>query len=221
MKQVLSDEFIQPIIAVKEDGSPVAVIEENDVVVCFNFRTDRGREITEALTQQDFHEQNMHKLNLRYITMTNYDDTFKGVSVIFDKDNLNNTLGEVLEAAGKKQIRIAETEKYPHVTFFFSGGREKPFEGESRLLSPSPKVATYDLQPEMSAFGLRDLIVPELIKEEVDFVCLNFANADMVGHTGVFEAAVKACETVDQCVQAVVTTGSGTWLYFDHYCRSR
>ena len=203
----VSDEFIQPIIAVKEDGSPVAVIEENDVVVCFNFRTDRGREITEALTQQDFHEQNMHKLNLRYITMTNYDDTFKGVSVIFDKDNLNNTLGEVLEAAGKKQIRIAETEKYPHVTFFFSGGREKPFEGESRLLSPSPKVATYDLQPEMSAFGLRDLIVPELIKEEVDFVCLNFANADMVGHTGVFEAAVKACETVDQCVQAVVTTG--------------
>jgi 2,3-bisphosphoglycerate-independent phosphoglycerate mutase len=203
----ISDEFIQPIIAVKEDGSPVAVIEENDVVVCFNFRTDRGREITEALTQQDFHEQNMHKLNLRYITMTNYDDTFKGVSVIFDKDNLNNTLGEVLEAAGKKQIRIAETEKYPHVTFFFSGGREKPFEGESRLLSPSPKVATYDLQPEMSAFGLRDLIVPELIKEEVDFVCLNFANADMVGHTGIFEAAVKACETVDQCVQAVVTTG--------------
>jgi 2,3-bisphosphoglycerate-independent phosphoglycerate mutase len=203
----VSDEFIQPIIAVKEDGSPVAVIEENDVVVCFNFRTDRGREITEALTQQDFHEQNMHKLNLRYITMTNYDDTFKGVSVIFDKDNLNNTLGEVLEAAGKKQIRIAETEKYPHVTFFFSGGREKPFEGETRLLSPSPKVATYDLQPEMSAFGLRDLIVPELIKEEVDFVCLNFANADMVGHTGIFEAAVKACETVDQCVQAVVTTG--------------
>ncbi|MEO6685429.1 MAG: 2,3-bisphosphoglycerate-independent phosphoglycerate mutase [Dyadobacter sp.] len=203
----VTDEFILPIIAVKEDGSPIAVIEENDVVVCFNFRTDRGREITEALTQQDFHEQNMHKLNLRYITMTNYDDTFKGVSVIFDKDNLNNTLGEVLEAAGKKQIRIAETEKYPHVTFFFSGGREKPFEGESRLLSPSPKVATYDLQPEMSAFGLRDLIVPELIKEEVDFVCLNFANADMVGHTGVFEAAVKACETVDQCVQSVVTTG--------------
>ncbi len=139
--------------------------------------------------------------------MTNYDDTFKGVDVIFDKDNLNNTLGEVLEAAGKKQIRIAETEKYPHVTFFFSGGREKPFEGESRLLCPSPKVATYDLQPEMSAFGIRDSILPELKKGEVDFVCLNFANPDMVGHTGVFEAAVKACETVDQCVQAVVTTG--------------
>jgi 2,3-bisphosphoglycerate-independent phosphoglycerate mutase len=183
------------------------LIQDGDVVLCFNFRTDRGREITEVLTQQDFHEQNMHKLNLKYITMTNYDDTFKGVDVIFDKDNLNNTLGEVLEAAGKKQIRIAETEKYPHVTFFFSGGREKPFEGESRLLCPSPKVATYDLQPEMSAFDIRDAIVPELEKEEVDFVCLNFANADMVGHTGVFEAAVKACETVDQCVQAVVTTG--------------
>jgi 2,3-bisphosphoglycerate-independent phosphoglycerate mutase len=203
----VTDEFIMPIIATGANGKPLAVIEDGDVVLCFNFRTDRGREITEVLTQQDFHEQNMHKLSLKYITMTNYDDTFKGVDVIFDKDNLNNTLGEVLEAAGKKQIRIAETEKYPHVTFFFSGGREKPFEGESRLLCPSPKVATYDLQPEMSAFGIRDSIIPELIKEEVDFVCLNFANPDMVGHTGVFEAAVKACETVDQCVQAVVTTG--------------
>ncbi|TLV00577.1 2,3-bisphosphoglycerate-independent phosphoglycerate mutase [Dyadobacter luticola] len=203
----VTDEFILPIIATNEQGAPIAVIENGDVVLCFNFRTDRGREITEVLTQQDFHEQNMHKLDLKYITMTNYDDTFTGVGVIFDKDNLNNTLGEVLEGAGKKQIRIAETEKYPHVTFFFSGGREKPFEGESRLLCPSPKVATYDLQPEMSAFDLRDKIVPELEKGEVDFVCLNFANADMVGHTGVFEAAVKACETVDQCVQAVVTTG--------------
>lgn len=203
----VTDEFITPIIATNADGSPLALIQDGDVVLCFNFRTDRGREITEVLTQQDFHEQNMHKLNLKYITMTNYDDTFKGVDVIFDKDNLNNTLGEVLESAGKKQIRIAETEKYPHVTFFFSGGREKPFEGESRLLCPSPKVATYDLQPEMSAFDIRDAIVPELVKEEVDFVCLNFANPDMVGHTGVFEAAVKACETVDQCVQAVVTTG--------------
>ncbi|WP_353722159.1 2,3-bisphosphoglycerate-independent phosphoglycerate mutase [Dyadobacter sp. 676] len=203
----VTDEFITPIIATNADGSPLALIQNGDVVLCFNFRTDRGREITQALTQQDFHEQNMHKLNLKYITMTNYDDTFKGVDVIFDKDNLNNTLGEVLESAGKKQIRIAETEKYPHVTFFFSGGREKPFEGESRLLCPSPKVATYDLQPEMSAFDIRDAIVPELEKEEVDFVCLNFANPDMVGHTGVFEAAVKACETVDQCVEAVVTTG--------------
>lgn len=203
----VTDEFIMPIIATNADGSPLTLIQDGDVVLCFNFRTDRGREITEVLTQQDFHEQNMHKLNLKYITMTNYDDTFKGVDVIFDKDNLNNTLGEVLESAGKKQIRIAETEKYPHVTFFFSGGREKPFEGESRLLCPSPKVATYDLQPEMSAFDICDAIVPELEKEEVDFVCLNFANPDMVGHTGVFEAAVKACETVDQCVQAVVTTG--------------
>ncbi|SDF20344.1 phosphoglycerate mutase [Dyadobacter soli] len=203
----VTDEFIMPIIATNADGSPLALIQDGDVVLCFNFRTDRGREITEVLTQQDFHEQNMHKLNLKYVTMTNYDDTFKGVDVIFDKDNLNNTLGEVLESAGKKQIRIAETEKYPHVTFFFSGGREKPFEGESRLLCPSPKVATYDLQPEMSAFDIRDAIVPELVKEDVDFVCLNFANPDMVGHTGVFEAAVKACETVDQCVQAVVTTG--------------
>jgi 2,3-bisphosphoglycerate-independent phosphoglycerate mutase len=203
----VTDEFILPIIATNGEGAPLAIIEDGDVVLCFNFRTDRGREITEVLTQQDFHEQNMHKLNLKYITMTNYDDTFNGVDVIFDKDNLNNTLGEVLEVAGKKQIRIAETEKYPHVTFFFSGGREKPFEGESRLLCPSPKVATYDLQPEMSAFGIRDAIVPELQKGEVDFVCLNFANADMVGHTGVFEAAVKACETVDQCVEAVVTTG--------------
>ncbi|WP_106594300.1 2,3-bisphosphoglycerate-independent phosphoglycerate mutase [Dyadobacter jiangsuensis] len=203
----VTDEFITPIIATNADGSPLALIQDGDVVLCFNFRTDRGREITQVLTQQDFHEQNMHKLNLKYVTMTNYDDTFKGVDVIFDKDNLNNTLGEVLESAGKKQIRIAETEKYPHVTFFFSGGREKPFEGESRLLCPSPKVATYDLQPEMSAFDIRDAIVPELVKEEVDFVCLNFANPDMVGHTGVFEAAVKACETVDQCVQAVVTTG--------------
>jgi 2,3-bisphosphoglycerate-independent phosphoglycerate mutase len=203
----ITDEFITPIVSVDENGIPLATIQDGDVVLCFNFRTDRGREITEVLTQQDFHEQNMHKLNLRYITMTNYDDTYKGVDVIFDKDNLNNTLGEVLEAAGKKQIRIAETEKYPHVTFFFSGGREQPFIGESRLLCQSPKVATYDLQPEMSAFGIRDSIVPELEKGEVDFVCLNFANPDMVGHTGVFEAAVKACETVDQCVEAVVTTG--------------
>lgn len=203
----ITDEFIKPIVAVDSNNEPIATIAEGDVVICFNFRTDRGREITEVLTQQDFHEQNMHKLNLRYITMTNYDDTFSGVEVIFDKDNLNNTLGEVLEKSGKKQIRIAETEKYPHVTFFFSGGREQPFEGESRLLCPSPKVATYDLQPEMSAFDIRDAIIPELEKEEVDFVCLNFANADMVGHTGVFEAAVKACETVDQCVEAVVTTG--------------
>ena len=203
----ISDEFIKPIIALKADGTPLATIQNGDVVLCFNFRTDRGREITQALSQRDFPEQNMTKLDLKYVTMTNYDDSFKNVSVIFDKDNLTNTLGEVLAKAGKKQIRIAETEKYPHVTFFFSGGRETPFEGETRLLCPSPKVATYDLQPEMSAFAIRDAIVPELQKEAVDFVCLNFANADMVGHTGVFEAAVKACETVDICVEAVVNTG--------------
>jgi 2,3-bisphosphoglycerate-independent phosphoglycerate mutase len=201
----VTDEFIKPLVVVDANDKPIAQIEEGDVVLCFNFRTDRGREITVALTQQDFHEQDMHKMNLYYVTMTNYDDSFKGVKVIFDKDNLNKTLGEVLADAGKKQIRIAETEKYPHVTFFFSGGREKEFEGEKRLLCPSPKVATYDLQPEMSAYNLRDAIIPELKKKEVDFICLNFANPDMVGHTGVFEAAVKACETVDSCVNSVVT----------------
>jgi 2,3-bisphosphoglycerate-independent phosphoglycerate mutase len=200
----VTDEFINPIIVTNGENEPVATIEEGDVVLCFNFRTDRGREITQALTQVDYPEQGMQKLNLYYVTMTNYDDKFRNVHVIFDKDNLQNTLGEVLAAAGKKQIRIAETEKYPHVTFFFSGGRENPFTGESRLLCPSPKVATYDLQPEMSAFDIRDAIVPELQKGEVDFVCLNFANADMVGHTGVFQAAVKACEVVDQCTEAVV-----------------
>jgi 2,3-bisphosphoglycerate-independent phosphoglycerate mutase len=176
------------------------------VVIFFNFRTDRGRELTEMLSQNDFPEQDTQKLDLYYVTMTNYDDTFTGMKVIYDKDNLVNTLGEVLSNAGKKQIRIAETEKYPHVTFFFSGGREEPFDGESRLLAPSPKVATYDLQPEMSAFEIRDKIVPEINKGEVDFVCLNFANPDMVGHTGVMEAAIKACETVDSCVKDIVST---------------
>ena len=203
----ITDEFIKPIINTNEQGEPPATIEEGDVVICFNFRTDRGREITMALTQQDFPEQQMKKLNLHYVTLTNYDDTFRKVGVIFDKDKLQNTLGEVLAKAGKKQIRIAETEKYPHVTFFFSGGRETEFEGESRIMCPSPKVATYDLQPEMSAYEIRDKIIPELEKEEVDFVCLNFANPDMVGHTGVFEAAVKACEVVDTCAKAVVEVG--------------
>ena len=155
------------------------------------------------LTQQDFPEQGMKKLSLYYVTMANYDDSFKNVKIIFDKDNLSNTLGEVLSKAGKKQIRIAETEKYPHVTFFFSGGREEAFPGESRILCPSPKVATYDLKPEMSAADIRDKIIPELEKKEADFICLNFANPDMVGHTGVFSAVVKAVETVDQCNQAV------------------
>lgn len=199
----VTDEFIKPIVMVNEKQENIATIQEGDVVLCFNFRTDRGRQITQALTQQDFPEQGMKKLNLYYVTLTNYDDSFQDVKLIFDKDNLNNTLGEVLANAGKKQIRIAETEKYPHVTFFFSGGRENVFPGESRLLCPSPKVATYDLKPEMSANDIKDAIIPELRKREVDFVCLNFANPDMVGHTGVFEAVIKACETVDSCAAAV------------------
>ena len=200
----VTDEFIQPLVSVDANGEPLAVIQEDDVVIFFNFRTDRGRELTEALSQQDFHEQNMHKLNLYYVTLTNYDETYQNVKVVYNKDNITETLGEVLEKANKKQIRIAETEKYPHVTFFFSGGRETPFEGESRILRNSPKVATYDLQPEMSAYELKDALVPELNKGEVDFVCLNFANGDMVGHTGIMEAAIKACEAVDVCVKEVV-----------------
>lgn len=200
----VTDEFIQPLVSVDANGQPLAVIQEDDVVIFFNFRTDRGRELTEALSQQDFHEQNMHKLNLYYVTLTNYDETYQNVKVVYNKDNITETLGEVLEKANKKQIRIAETEKYPHVTFFFSGGRETPFEGESRILRNSPKVATYDLQPEMSAYELKDALVPELNKGEVDFVCLNFANGDMVGHTGIMEAAIKACEAVDICVKEVV-----------------
>ena len=204
--QNITDEFIEPLVLVDENNKPLAKIEEDDVVIFFNFRTDRGRELTEALSQKDFHEFNMHKMNLYYVTMTNYDDTYSNVHVIYDKDNITETLGEVLEKAGKRQIRIAETEKYPHVTFFFSGGREVPFEGETRILRNSPKVATYDLQPEMSAFELKDALVPELQKGEVDFVCLNFANGDMVGHTGIMEAAIKACEAVDVCVKEVVET---------------
>ena len=200
----VTDEFIKPIIHVDSNDQPLAVIEPGDVVFGFNFRTDRLREITIALTQEDLPEQDMKTMDLYYITMTNYDRSFKDVKIIFEKDNLENTLGETLSKRGKKQIRIAETEKYPHVTFFFSGGREKPFEGESRILCPSPKVATYDLKPEMSAYEIRDKIIPELNKGEVDFVCLNFANPDMVGHTGDFQAAVTACETVDSCTQSVV-----------------
>ena len=201
----VTDEFINPIVVVDENDKPLASIKENDVVIFFNFRTDRGRELTDTLSQKDFHEQNMHKLNLYYVTLTNYDETYQNVKVVYNKDNVTETLGEVLEKANKKQIRIAETEKYPHVTFFFSGGRELPFIGESRILKNSPKVATYDLQPEMSAFELADALVPELEKGEVDFVCLNFANGDMVGHTGVMSAAIQACEAVDKCVEKVIT----------------
>jgi 2,3-bisphosphoglycerate-independent phosphoglycerate mutase len=203
----VTDEFIKPIVHTDAAGKPVATIMEGDVVICFNFRTDRCREITQVLTQKDMPELGMRTLSLYYVTMTNYDDTFKNVRIVYNKDNLNNTLGEVLSAAGKKQVRIAETEKYPHVTFFFSGGREKEFPGEKRLLIASPKVATYDLQPEMSAVEVTDAIVPELQKEEADFVCLNFANPDMVGHTGVYPAVQKALETVDACLKRVVEAG--------------
>lgn len=216
----VTDEFIKPIVMVDAQQQPIATIKEGDVVLCFNFRTDRGRQITQALTQQDFPEQQMKALPLYYITLTNYDDSFKDVKVIFDKDNLEKTLGEVVSLAGKKQIRIAETEKYPHVTFFFSGGREEAFTGESRILCPSPKVATYDLAPEMSANDIKDKIIVELNKKEPDFICLNFANPDMVGHTGVFEAAVKACETVDSCAQqvteAALKNGYTTIIIADH-----
>lgn len=206
-KDNVTDEFIKPIVRTDKSGNPVGIIKENDVVICFNFRTDRCREITEVLTQKDMPDQDMHTLRLYYVTMTNYDATFKNVHVLYDKDNLVNTLGEVLEKAGKKQIRIAETEKYPHVTFFFSGGREKEFIGEKRIMAPSPKVATYDLKPEMSAIELTDAIIPEIQKGETDFICLNYANADMVGHTGDYNAVIKAVETVDACTKRVVEAG--------------
>jgi 2,3-bisphosphoglycerate-independent phosphoglycerate mutase len=203
----ITDEFIKPIVVTGGNDQPLITINDDDAVLCFNFRTDRCREITEVLSQHDLPEQQMKMLQLHYVTMSRYDSTFKNVGVIFEKDNLSMTLGEVLSLNKKSQIRIAETEKYPHVTFFFSGGREKPFEDEHRIMIPSPKVATYDLKPEMSAFEVKDAIVKELSKGEVEFVCLNFANADMVGHTGVFSAVVKAVETVDQCLSVVVETG--------------
>ncbi|MCB9262023.1 MAG: 2,3-bisphosphoglycerate-independent phosphoglycerate mutase [Flavobacteriales bacterium] len=201
----VSDEFMLPIINT-ENNQPIATIKDGDIVLCFNFRTDRGREISMALTQQSFHEQNMAPLNLHYFTMTEYDKTFKNVEVIFDKQDLKLTLGEHLSNLGLKQIRAAETEKYPHVTFFFSGGRELEFEGEQRILVNSPKVATYDLQPEMSAIELKEKVKAAIETNQHDFFCVNFANPDMVGHTGVFEAIKKACETVDGCVKELVET---------------
>lgn len=213
----ITDEFLKPIINTKVQNTK---IQDGDAVICFNFRTDRCREITQVLTQQDMPDFDMKKLNLHYTTMTEYDKTYQHVNVIFATDNLTKTLGEVLEQHNRTQIRIAETEKYPHVSFFFSGGREKPFEGEKRIMIPSPKVATYDLQPEMSAVEVTDAIVPEIQDETADFICLNYANADMVGHTGVFSAAVKAVETVDACVKRVVTAaldhGYTVFLTADH-----
>jgi 2,3-bisphosphoglycerate-independent phosphoglycerate mutase len=219
-KKNVTDEFIKPAVIVDGDRDPVATIKNGDVVLCFNFRTDRCREITQVLTQIDLPDFGMKKLSVDYTTMTEYDHSFKNVHIIFSNDNLQNTLGEVLQQQHLKQIRIAETEKYPHVTFFFSGGREVPFEGEKRILIPSPKVATYDLKPEMSAYEVTDALLPELKNQTANFICLNYANADMVGHTGVWEAAIKAVETVDRCVEKVVTTGleNGftTFLTADH-----
>jgi 2,3-bisphosphoglycerate-independent phosphoglycerate mutase len=206
-KDGITDEFIKPIVVANGNGEPTATIQTGDVVICFNYRTDRGREITSVLTQADYPEFNMHKLSLYYVTMTTYDESFSNVKVVFTKDDLTETLGEVLEKHHKNQIRIAETEKYPHVTFFFSGGREQTFENEKRIMIPSPKVATYDLQPEMSAMGITTAITAELETGWADFICLNFANPDMVGHTGVFDAVVKAVETADQCAEIVVKKG--------------
>ncbi|HNC39794.1 MAG TPA: 2,3-bisphosphoglycerate-independent phosphoglycerate mutase, partial [Chitinophagaceae bacterium] len=219
-RQNITDEFIKPTVIVDEQQHPIATIQDGDAVLCINFRTDRCREITQVLTQSDFPEQEMKKLDLHYTTMTEYDQNFKNIAVIFDNDNLNNTLGEIIEQNGLKQIRAAETEKYPHVTFFFSGGREKEFQGEKRILVPSPKVATYDLQPEMSAKELTEALLKEIKNQSFDFGCINFANSDMVGHTGVFQAAVKAVETVDACVEQLVTTalenGYTIFLTADH-----
>ena len=216
----VTDEFIKPTVIIAEDQQPLAKIKDGDVAICFNFRTDRCREITQVLTQMDLPDHGMKKLSLNYTTMTEYDKTYKDVNVIFETDNLNNTLGEILEQNGMKQIRIAETEKYPHVSFFFSGGREKPFNSEKRIMIASPKVATYDLKPEMSAYEVTDALLPEIKNKTADFICLNFANADMVGHTGIWDAAIKAVETVDKCVSQVITTGleNGytTFLTADH-----
>ena len=216
----LTDEFHKPIVITNADGSPKTTIKEGDAVIFFNYRTDRGRELTSALSQKDFPDFDMKKLDLYFTTMTLYDESFVNINVIYNNDNIKNTLGEVLSKAGKKQIRIAETEKYPHVTFFFSGGKEAPFEGESRILRNSPKVATYDLKPEMSAYELKDALCEDLEKGDADFVCLNFANGDMVGHTGIMEAAIKACEAVDECAKEVIETGLkngySTLLIADH-----
>ncbi|MEO7046338.1 MAG: 2,3-bisphosphoglycerate-independent phosphoglycerate mutase, partial [Ferruginibacter sp.] len=212
----ITDEFFMPLINSKVDGK----IQDDDAVLCFNFRTDRCREITEVLSQTDMPEFGMHKLKLNFTTMTMYDHSFKNIQVMFEKDDLKNTLGEIIAREGKTQLRIAETEKYPHVSFFFSGGREVPFEGENRLMVQSPKVATYDLQPEMSAYEVTDKVIAEINDKQPDFICLNFANADMVGHTGVWKAVIKAVETVDGCVEKVVDAALakdyGIFILADH-----
>lgn len=202
----VTDEFIKPIVCVDKDGKPIATVQNGDVFICFNFRTDRLREITIVLTQKNMPEYGMHTYDLYYLTMTRYDDTFQNVKVIYDKDNVTNTLGEVISRAGLRQLRIAETEKYAHVTFFFSGGREEVFENEDRILIHSPKVPTYDMKPEMSAFEVKDALIEQLKTQKYDFICLNFANGDMVGHTGVYEAIRKAVEAVDKCLSEVVET---------------
>lgn len=201
------DEFLEPIVLTDDNNNPITTIKEGDVVIFYNFRTDRGRELTKALHQQDFPEYEMKKLDLHFVTMTNYDRNFKNIQVVFDEEIIDETLGEILEKANKTQIRIAETEKYPHVTFFFSGGREAEFKGEKRILCPSPReVKTYDLKPEMSAYDIKNAILPEIKNQTADFICLNFANPDMVGHTGDFKAAIRACEVVDECIKEVATT---------------
>ncbi len=219
-KRGITDEFIEAHFISDESGNPITKIEEGDVVLSFNFRTDRCRQITEVLSQKDFHEFNMHALKLYYCTMTRYDESFQNIYVLYEKEDLSNTLGEVLSKAGKTQIRIAETEKYPHVTFFFNGGREEPFKAEKRIIVPSPKVATYDLKPEMSAFEVTDQILRVLNDAAPDFICINYANADMVGHTGVFNAAIKAAETVDKCLSRLVeklrSLGYGIFIIADH-----
>jgi 2,3-bisphosphoglycerate-independent phosphoglycerate mutase len=203
-KSGITDEFINPIVMVDNNDNPVATIKDDDVVICFNFRTDRLRQISTALTQQEFSEFDMHTIPLKYYTMTRYDESFKNVNIIYDKDNLKNTLGEIVAKKGLNQLRIAETEKYAHVTFFFSGGREQIFENENRIMIQSPKVATYDLQPEMSAPEVKDALIAEIKKDIHDLIVVNFANGDMVGHTGVYKAIEKAVETVDNCVGEVV-----------------
>ncbi len=205
-KNGITDEFIEPIVLTDEFDQPIATLKNDEVVIFFNFRTDRGRQLTNVLSQEDMPQFSMKRMPLYYVTLTKYDDQFTNINIVFKKENIKTTLGEVLEYMGKTQIRIAETEKYPHVTFFFSGGREKPFKGETRIMCNSPKVATYDLQPEMSAYEIREKIIPEIKSKKTDFICLNFANPDMVGHTGVMEAAIKACEVVDECAQKVVET---------------